>query len=1130
MPKVVSYLQSLRFDQKLRSSLIAHYITNPRLVILVVLLIILIGIQSFLTLPQTLNPTINIPIVIVSTVLPGAGPSDVESLITVPIEDAVSGVSKVSKVSSTSRESVSVTTLEFESGTDPDKARADVKSAVDTVTLPKDAKTPTVLKLDFTNEPIWTFSLSTNGDIGSLVRYSQDLQDRIKQLSNIDDVTTAGLEEQEIQIVIKPESIATYGLNPPLLSSAIAASLKSLPAGNVSTTAHSFSLSINPIITSVEDIRNLSLNLSGTTVILSDVADIYERAKPGQAQAFIATPTSNAAPIVTFNVFKTSGVDANQAYNQVKALMDKEQPIKNKLFFVHSVRNAAQEIADQFNELRRDFIITILLVFIVLFVFLGIRQALVASLAIPLTFFITFTVMKITGLQLSFIALFSLLLSLGLLVDDTIVVVSAVTSYHRTGKFTPVETGLLVWRDFLIAIATTTITTVWAFIPLLLATGIIGEFIKSIPIVVSTTLLGSFFVAMLLTLPFVILLLDFTMPYRVAVMFRVIAIGIFLFILFSLLPKGPLFPLAVFVAIVFLVITYLVRGALWIQTKTVVTRYGSRFTKTIRFRQVFDEGLIHFGIISERYRRLITRILVSKVNRRNAILVAILFSLFSYLLLPLGFVKNEFFPKSDQDFVFVTAEYPPGTNVGVMKTRALALLQDLKNTPEAEFVSAEIGQSFSAMGGISGGDVSNILFTIVLHPKSQRHLSSSDIGTQLRDKFASFSEAKISIVESTGGPPAGADLQIKLFGDNLAVLNTYADKLQAYLKKQRGVVNIDKSIKSGTSRLVFVPDQAKMANSGITADTVGLWLRIFASGFPVDTAKFAMDNNRKTDITVRTNPLSANADEVDAIVLQTQSGPVQLSSLGSFELSNNPTLITREDQKRTISVTAGVVKGFSISTLNADLEKEADKLGLPSGYYWATGGVNEENNKSVQSILQAMILSFLLIVVTMVIEFSSFRRAIIVMLVIPLSISGVFIVFAVTQTPLSFPALIGVLALFGIVVKNSILIVDKIVHNQKVGMPFVDAIADASASRLEAIALTSVATIMGLIPITLSDPIWRGLGGAIIAGLTFSGTIMLFFIPVVYYYWFAPKVRVTRVRTVTRTSAYRVSKSVKQRK
>lgn len=168
-----------------------------------------------------------------------------------------------------------------------------------------------------------------------------------------------------------------------------------------------------------------------------------------------------------------------------------------------------------------------------------------------------------------------------------------------------------------------------------------------------------------------------------------------------------------------------------------------------------------------------------------------------------------------------------------------------------------------------------------------------------------------------------------------------------------------------------------------------------------------------------------------------------------------------------------------------------------------TGGVNEENQRSVTSILQAMLLSFLLIIVTMVIQFNSFRNAAIVMLVIPLAISGVFIIFALTHTPISFPALIGILALFGIVVKNSILLVDKINQNKKKGMQLQKAIADAATSRIEPIFLTSFATIVGLIPITLSNPLWRGLGGAIIAGLAFSGTIMLIFIPVVYSLMFS---------------------------
>ena len=490
--------------------------------------------------------------------------------------------------------------------------------------------------------------------------------------------------------------------------------------------------------------------------------------------------------------------------------------------------------------------------------------------------------------------------------------------------------------------------------------------------------------------------------------------------------------------------------------------------------------------------------------------MVILFSLFSYFLVPLGFVKNEFFPKSDQNFIYMTDELPAGTNTDTATNEALFLLDKLRTVKNVEYVTADIGQS-SGSFGTQGSESNNILFSLVLPEKEKRDQSSIEMGQELRDAFADYTRGKMTVSESTGGPPAGADLQINLFGDDLSVLDTYANKISDYLKTQKGVTDISKSIKPGTSKIVFVPDQQALSQNNITQDQLGLTLRTFASGFTLNSAKIAVGGQtpeEKQDITLRSATTLQNVGDISTISVPTKDSTIPLSELGSLTLRPNPTLITREDGKRTISVTATVTKGYNTTVLNSNLEKYANsELGLPEGYSWKTGGVNEENQKSVNSILQAMLISFLLIIVTMVVQFGSFRKAVIVMLVIPLSISGVFIIFALTQTPLSFPALIGMLALFGIVVKNSILIVDKIDANEKIGMDFVHSIADGAASRLEPIALTSLAAIMGLIPITISDPLWRGLGGAIISGLTFSGTIMLFFIPVVYYSWFSAEIK-----------------------
>jgi HAE1 family hydrophobic/amphiphilic exporter-1 len=1109
MAVLTSYLRKLRFDPKLKDSLIGKYLHNPRLVILIIIMVVVLGITIFFSIPRVLNPKINIAIVTISTTLPGAGPDDVESLVTEPIEKAAANVSNIDTMTSTSQNSVSAITIQFLSGVDPDKAQSDVQAAVQTVSgLPKDASTPHVQKIDFENAPIWIFSVNSH-DPASLVRFSRNLRDTLKNVSTIDNVAVSGLDNQEIQVLIKPQAIATYGVNPAVLSQAVTTAINAQPGGSINSSASSFSLTIDPTITSVDQLRNLRVNLNnGTSVLLSDVATIAVRQQPGATDSYLATPTHTATRAVTFSIFKKSSAnittadkDAQDAVKKFAAKYPADQ------ITVSSVIDTGAQISTQFNDLVRDLIITFALVFFVILIFLGTRQAIIAASAIPLTFLITFVIMKATHVDLSFIAFFSLLLALGLLVDDTIVVISALSSYYRTNKFTPMEAGLLVWRDFKTAVLTTTLTTVWAFIPLLLSTGIIGEFIKPIPIVVSTALLSSFCVAMFITLPLVIIILKPQIPLRVVMLVRVIILLALIAVFFVIAPKGIFLIPALLLFIVNLFVYFQTRNMLFTRLKTViVNRFFSKRSRRENaatqstFKKYFDQGVIGFDIISDRYRAILNTILSSKSNRRKTLAMVVIFSLFSYILLPLGFVRNEFFPASSQESLQVTLELPAGTNLDKTTQESLAILNDVRTLPEVELATLSIGSGADSGFGPSGGGSNMATITLVLPPTEKQKITSMDLAQRLRDRYANYQKGKFSVVEESGGPPAGSDIQIKLFGDNLTTLDSYANKLEAYLQKQPGVTNVDKSIKSGTSKIVFVPNYQKMIDAGVTQDQVGLWLRTYASGFTLDSnVKLEQGNSEGQDIVFRTDSNPQTTQGLDSIMIPTQNGSVPLLSLGTVTIKPNPTLITRENQKRTLSVSAGITKGYSASETSTKLEKFADSLNLPEGYSWSTGGVNEQNQESVSSIFQAMILSFILIIITMVLQFTSFRKALIVMLVIPLSISGVFIVFSMTHTPLSFPALIGILALFGIVVKNAILIVDKINQNLDAGIDFQEAIVDASESRLEPIALTSFTAIVGLIPITLSNALWQGLGGAIIAGLLFSGSIMLFFIPVVYY-------------------------------
>ena len=1102
MAKVKSYLSGLKYDPKLEEHFVSKYLLNFRFVLLLIITIIATGLFSFINLPRRLNPEVKIPIVSVTTFLPGAAPEDVESLVTIPIEDEIVSLEGVKTVTSSSSESFSLIAVEFESGQDPDKAKDKVQSAVETVNdLPKETEDPKVQKLDFENQPVWTFLISTSKDDASLTSFAKNLSEKIEKIPSVKNIQISGLEEQEIQIIANQNALRELSINPAQLSQMIISATNAQPAGTVNTENSSFSITIDPTVESVSDLRSLKLNLNGQIVRLDSIAQIAIRPKSNITKTYFAKENTNPTRGVVFSIFKSDSANISQAVKSVRSITDLEIKNYQNTFVITSITDFSKLIDDQFNELTASFRDTILLVIIILFVFLGIRQALIVAFTIPLSFLVTFTVMSILGLTINFLSLFSLILALGLLVDDAIVVVTAVTSYARTGKFSPSQTGLLVLRDFVVPIWSTTITAVWAFLPLLISTGIIGEFIKSISIVVSTTLIASTAIAILITLPLMMIFLKPIFPNRVKILINLIVFLLVVALVALASLNSPLIALNVVVSAILLIVTFKLRRAL---ANTIQGHLGrvintEKFTEKIKVYA--GRGIIDSQKLAKKYQNLLDRILASKRAQRQTIIIVILFALFSYLLLPLGLVKNEFFPKANADTVYVNLELPTGTNFATSEKETKRPLTELGIVPGVNFVTAEIGKNVSTMDFFqSQGGSNNILFTFVLHEED-----SIKVADDLRQRYKSYNTGKFSVIEQSGGPPAGADLQIKLSGENLNILESYADKILAYLQNLPSTTNVEKSIKPGTSKIVFVPNKTQMAQLGLTESQIGSHLRTFASGFTLESD--VTFNGETYNIIFRNGPKAQSPQSLGTISIPTQSGPVPLSALGSFKLEANPTRITRENQQRTISVSAGIKQGFTIPGENKKLEQFAQSLNLPSGYNWKTGGVNEENQQSLNSTFQAMGIALILIMATMVLQFGSYRKAFIVLLKIPLAISGVFIVFALTGTPLSFPTVIGILALFGITVYQSMLIVDKIGRNLRAKMSLKHAISDGAASRVEPILFGTICTVVGLIPITLSDPLWRGLGGAIIAGLLFSGIIMLFFIPTVYYLMYKDEVK-----------------------
>ncbi len=1110
MAEAKTYLGKLEFREKYLNTLAGKYLQNIRLMVIMLIALIGFGVYAFISIPRTLNPEVNIPVVSVATVLPGAGPEDIESLVTIPLEREINNVDKVNNYQSSSQTNVSVISVEFTEEVEPTEARNLVQTAVDKVNLPSEANEPSIQAFNFNDFPVVSMALTkkeNSDDVASLMRLGERFEDYIVDNDLIDRVETHGLLERRIHVQLEPTRLQELGLSPFAVVDAVSKGLKSYPAGDVQTDQTNFSLTIDQPVVSIDDLRQRMISWQGQNYELGQLAVVSERTRVGQLRSYFADNDRADKPTAVFDIYKTASAELDEAGREIRAdinsFIDDYPGYEANLIYDYS-----ELINEQFSELGNNFWQTLALVFLSMFLLYGLSQASIAAAAIPLALLTVFISMQWFGIKLNFISIFSVLIALGLFVDNAVVIIEAFTSYYRTGKYSPLQTAILVWRDYSMELFTINLLTVWAFLPLLISRGIIGEFIYPIPIIVSVSMFGSAGVAILFTLPAMMILADFRMPKRVKRL--LIGMGVLL--------VGGLGGLGVFRLFGEINIFFALTLSIWLFVlglgigfrKKILRRLRDPICETCFYQNILKhvqragaEGFISLRTVSRMYRVMIEKIITSRSARRKVLIVIGIFTVFSYLLVPLGLVENEFFPKSDQDRVYVQVEQPSGTINSISERETLKIMNEIRDLEEIDFMVGSIGRQtyFDFSSGSPSENTSEISLKLV--PGSQRKKTSIEIAQDLRNELGDYQQGEVKVLEETSGPPAGADLQIGLLGSDLSQLESYAKDVEDFLAELEGTTNIDRSIKRGASKLAFVPDPSKLIDYGVSEEDISFWLRTTASGFEIDNLEV---EDKDLAIVLRFNQQKITPELINTIQIPTQRGLAGLDELGEMELRPDPTRITRQNGQRTITVTASALPGYTPTELNEKLEAFADNgLGLVQGYSWQVGGINEENQQSVESILQAMIISFILIIGTMVIQLGSFRKAFIVILVIPLAVSGVFVLFALTGTPLSFPALIGILALFGIVIANSLMIVNKIILNEWIGLPLEASITDAAASRLEPIVLTTASQVIGLIPITLSDPLWRGMGGAIIAGMTFSGTIMLLFIPVVYYYLFRKK-------------------------
>jgi multidrug efflux pump subunit AcrB len=1033
---------------KAKNSFWSFFINRRPVAWLLIIATIIFGINAWTTLPREIQPEINIPFVGVGTVLPGASPADVESLITKPLEDQIANVSDIKTLSSSSNFGFSSIFIEFEASADIDKAVNSVKEAVDLAKseLPEDATDPTVAKAEANSISIITFSVLGNRPVHELTKIAENISDDLEKISGVSQVRILGDQQQAIDIIVDQKKLEAYNLDLQSVSNILKLSNNNVPIGLIGSGKLNYSTRIDNRYTSIEDIENtILITLPGNTateILLKDIAIIKKTYPPQTVISKVSINGEESMRSVALQVFKKDQGNIIQIADNARAKVEelKENGTIPNGIRVEVTNDNSFWIRTDLGLLTRSGIQTTFLIIIILFLALGFRKGLIAGLSMPIIFLITFIVMQIQGMTINSLSLFALVIALGLMVDTTIIIMEGIHENMKkgmNGKDSAIA-SVYTYRWPLIA---GTMTTVFAFFPMLLVSGILGQFLRTLPLTISAALLASLFVS---------LTISPSIAARFAVRKSEKKHSTIL---------GPFFE-----------------------------KLGSKFRPTIHF------------IIQRLWARL------------SVILGSVLLFALSMALPMTGALKVEMFPQTDQFYFIINIETPTGTVLSETKKITEKVEEYLYDISAIDNFATNIGTASSvALSqdegiGVSTGastESNRATITVNLLDKKERELESYIIAQNIREDLAKFTQANILVEEISEGPPSDAPITLRINGESLNIIKEITNDIKTIIQDIPGTTNVKTSLNTGVNEFVFSLDKSKLAYHGLSSIQVSSLIRNIIQGMEIDTITIdeeEIDLFIKYNLPKIDNQINFSIQDIENFEIPSPKGySVTLSEIGSYQFTESLSSINHEDQKRVLTVTSDLENDINVVDINAIIEEKIADLNIPHGYDIKFGGEFEEINESFRELFNVMLIAIILIAATLVLMFNSFRQAILVILTLPLALIGVFPGLMSIGLALSFPAFLGVIALAGIVVNDAIVLIDRINTNRKNGMAFTDAIAESANARMQPIIMTSITTIVGILPLALTNEFWAGLGFALIFGLAFSTALTLVVIPVLYY-------------------------------
>ena len=1094
------------------------------------------GIYQFLTLPKENFPEVIIPTMFVQTVYVGNSPKDIENLVTRPLEKQIKSISgvKINKFTSSSQQDFSLITVEFSTDVKTDVALQKVKDAVDKAKgdLPNDlTQEPRVMELNISDQPIMFVNISGNYSTVQLKKYADDLKDKLESIPQINRIDLAGAPEREFQINVDNYRMQTAGITFDDISAAIQRENLDLSGGLLEVGNMQRNLQLKGQLKSANDIANIIVrNNTGAAIYLKDVATIKDTIKNTESFARL-----NGKNVLTLNIIKRNGENLIATSDAIKAMVEDAKvtafpkDLKVVISGDQSIRTKSS-----FTELVNSIVIGFILVLIVLMFFMGVTNAFFVALSVPLSMFVAFVFLPAgdlvvgTHITLNFMVLFALLFGLGIIVDDAIVVIE---NTHRIfvqgkGKLTATTSAKMAAGEVFIPVLAGTITTLAPFFPLLFWPGIIGKFMIYLPAMLIFTLAASLVVAFIMNPVFAVDFMNHSDDEDVeeskAAIFK---------------KKGFWIPVAVGILLDFAGFTFLGNLLIFIMI-TVVAHKFFISDMIVKFQTSTLPRLMDW------YERTLRRALTGWRPVRLLIGTFVLL-IFSFVLLGVsvktGRVGIEFFPKGDPNQIFVYLKLPSGTNVDytdsitkVLEAKVNKVLQ--KDNVKNPLVESIISNVAVGAGDPMRGDRSNraelgrIQVNFVEFEKRDGK-STAPYLESLRAELTGVPGAEISIDQESSGPPTEPPVNIEIQGEDFDKLVKTAVGLKNYLDAAQipgiNTLKIDVDLQNPELTLTIDRDRALM--EGVSSAQVGMQIRTALFGKEVSKIKEGKDEYK---IQLRSQELQRN-NLVDLLNMRLSfrdmaaGGMVKnipISSLVKVEPTNTFGSIKRKDQKRLIQLSSNVLtdKGYDPTSVNAAIAQYISNFkGIAEGVTVKQTGENQQQLETVAFLGKALIIALMLILFTLVLQFNSISKSVIILTEILFSIIGVFLGFSIFGMKISGVMTgLGIVGLAGIVVKNGILVIEFADELRSRGMKTKEAVILAGKTRIIPVMLTALAAILGFIPIAIGFNInfvtlfselnphiyfggdnvafWKPLSWTLIFGLMFAFFMTLFIVPGMY--------------------------------